>query len=586
MIIKILFSVIIFIAFSLSNNAIAQRNMPIGTNFWNISWGNGAADPFLTGYTNAINPDKINDFNYNPFKPSLLEEVQIYSFMRTMDFVQTNSSVEKVWNNRIRKSSVVQKPMSWDWVLEMSNFADRDAWICIPHQTIDRNGTLKGTNSYVKKLAILFKYGVDMKDINLDGIDLSSKTTQDLITLGGVQSCRPLNKNLRVYIEYSNETWTSSLGTQGPYCKAEGAALNLNQIQFHSWAAIHMFEDWEQVWGKDNPRTIKVDALQRANSSQIDSHLAIYNSTVYNINSTYPDGFAIAPYVSCPDGATESLYEELLSNLNGEKNLNNIRYYSKQIKSASKALARPFSLLAYEGGQGITTNADVASRNDEMYRFYLTMLDTISNYFSAYGHYVHAGAWSSGGAWGAKQRIGDPVSRSATPKMQAITDWIVSNVRFNLNVNGGSGSGYYAPGTIVIISSDTPPVGSHFSGWTGYPGIYGNVKEPVTTIVMPAQNAVISSSFDTGSSILDEYYKKNIIVYPNPFISAFRISCPDLIMKQISIWNSIGKKEAVFTTDGNEAYIDIANFPNGIYILEILTPALYSYKTQVIKASD
>ena len=40
-------------------------------------------------------------------------------------------------------------------------------------------------------------------------------------------------------------------------------------------------------------------------------------------------------------------------------------------------------------------------------------------------HYANSGSWSSGGAWGAKQKTGGALAQN--PKARAIVDWVKAN---------------------------------------------------------------------------------------------------------------------------------------------------------------
>jgi Divergent InlB B-repeat domain len=66
---------------------------------------------------------------------------------------------------------------------------------------------------------------------------------------------------------------------------------------------------------------------------------------------------------------------------------------------------------------------------------------------------------------------------------------------YTLNVNGGSGSGNYAAGTVVNVSAN-PPAGQTFTKWTG-----ATVTNPLaasTTLVMPAAHTSLTANYSGG----------------------------------------------------------------------------------------
>jgi hypothetical protein len=83
------------------------------------------------------------------------------------------------------------------------------------------------------------------------------------------------------------------------------------------------------------------------------------------------------------------------------------------------------SLIAYEGGQHVTSGADVVSSAPEMYDLYTSYLDGVMPRLDRFVHYLHNGQWSSGGAWGAEQYVGQPLSEAH--KLRALYDWIAAH---------------------------------------------------------------------------------------------------------------------------------------------------------------
>jgi hypothetical protein len=72
-------------------------------------------------------------------------------------------------------------------------------------------------------------------------------------------------------------------------------------------------------------------------------------------------------------------------------------------------------------------------------------------------------------------------------------------VGYTLKVVNGSGSGVYAPGSVVTITANAPPSGQAFLDWTGM-----TVKNPsasTTTLTMPASNATVTANYATSYAL-------------------------------------------------------------------------------------
>jgi hypothetical protein len=64
---------------------------------------------------------------------------------------------------------------------------------------------------------------------------------------------------------------------------------------------------------------------------------------------------------------------------------------------------------------------------------------------------------------------------------------------YSLTVNGGTGSGSYAAGTVVTIAANPPPSGEVFTDWTG--ATVTNADASTTTLVMPALTTTVKAHY-------------------------------------------------------------------------------------------
>jgi hypothetical protein len=120
-----------------------------------------------------------------------------FSVVRFMDYLATNSNIQAHWADRPLPSwaSFNRNPGGayqgvggpWEHVIELSNETGKDAWINIPALADD---------NYVLNVARMFAYGSD-------GVNpYTSPQAKPVYP--------PLNPNLKLYVEYSNELWNSA----------------------------------------------------------------------------------------------------------------------------------------------------------------------------------------------------------------------------------------------------------------------------------------------------------------------------------------------------------------------------------------
>jgi len=67
-----------------------------------------------------------------------------------------------------------------------------------------------------------------------------------------------------------------------------------------------------------------------------------------------------------------------------------------------------------------------------------------------------------------------------------------------LNVINGSGSGNYAPGTVVTITANPAPTGEFFSSWTG--ATVASATSPSTTITVRSNSATVTANYSSSQT--------------------------------------------------------------------------------------
>jgi hypothetical protein len=352
--------------------ARGRRGMRIGTNFWNLDWGI---------WEEVFQPDASFAAGSNPWRPEFLQEVAEYAAFRFMDFGATNGSAERRWSDRTPPQAPppAQKRLAYEWMIDLCNRLGRDMWVTVPHLADE---------DYAGQLATLIH--------------------------------RQLRPDLRVYVEWSNETWNSDF-PQGRHARQQGKALALDPndsaaaARYHVYAAVRLFREFDRVFGADSPRLVKVLAGQSDNTWMTRVHIAALADRRINPHRVKVGAYAIAPYFGhAVDGRRDDALEKLRASVRAA--IAESRAQHELVSAAG------LHLLAYEGGQHVLEGADVANERPEMYALYREYLEGVAPFFELFMHYVHNGDWNSGGAWGATRHVGQPLADA--PKLRALLDWI------------------------------------------------------------------------------------------------------------------------------------------------------------------
>jgi len=390
---KRLLTIVIAILFSIM--VFGQNPMKLGTNFWNFGWGTGWADYYNSG----VNWSTVT----NPWRQKLLDELSIYSVIRFMDQVPTNSSNVVNWSERTAKTanhySTSGGAVAYEWQIDLCNRLNADIWITVPHKSIE-SYEANATSNYFTELAKLLK--------------------------------AQLKPELNIYLEYSNETWSGGASfQQGDYCGQRGVAMGFDdnaytaKFYFHVYAATRLHKVFMDEFADQPKRLKKVISGQDGSlwGTQMQV-LAIQNKTFAKGNKSNlnpfgikPDYHTIANYISTGDGSASNIRTLWTNQLNTAT-----EHYQKvldEIKSSG------MQLIAYEGGQHYTNNAHTFSTNPQSYDMYMEWLEEINKYFVLTCHYTHTGTWGSGGAWGAKNSTDQ--SLADAHRYRALKNWVELN---------------------------------------------------------------------------------------------------------------------------------------------------------------
>jgi hypothetical protein len=180
--------------------------------------------PLTPGSTQSYSPSTLFT---TPIKVLLSK----FSVIRYMDYLATNSNLQTNWTDRALPSwaSYNRNPGgTYGWAgiggplehtILLSNETGKDAWINIP---------VLATDAYITNVANLFKYGSD-------GVN-------PYTSIQANPKYPPLNANLKLYVEFSNELWNNA----GPFNQVKkNCQAASDELAAHTTSSPL---DWDGGW--------------------------------------------------------------------------------------------------------------------------------------------------------------------------------------------------------------------------------------------------------------------------------------------------------------------------------------------------
>ncbi|WP_244490681.1 hypothetical protein [Aureimonas frigidaquae] len=331
------------------------------------------------------------------FRAPFLQRLEGMSTVRFMDWMQTNNSVHSDWESRPKpgRFALSETGIPLETMIALANRARIKPWFTLPHLADD---------AYVRAFAQMVHDGLD--------------------------------KDLQVYVEYSNEVWNSSF-QQAAYARDKGLERGYSenafqaQLRFYSQRTSEILSIFEDVFGDDRDRILGVYVAQS------DNPWVSQNVLDWGDARKHADVLAIAPYFGYGFGSQERgeavsrwSLDQLFAELSKEIDTRNRETMRIQAETARQY---GLELVAYEAGQhlagvgGLENNEALVSlftaanrdpRMGELYRRYL------ANWREAGGGlmvlYTSMGEPTKWGAWG----LLETEAETSSPKWDAVHDQI------------------------------------------------------------------------------------------------------------------------------------------------------------------
>jgi hypothetical protein len=332
-----------------------------------------------------------------PFRQEFLKRWSNMKVIRFMDWMRTNGSTVKDWADRPKPADQTQgaKGVALEYMIQLASALKADPWFCMPHMA---------TDDYVRKFAQMVK--------------------------------EKLDKDRKIYIEYSNETW-NFMFPQTRYCVEQGKKLALSDnefqgaLRYHAQRAGEIFKIWEEVFG-GRARLVRVLASHHANPWATEQVLS-WKDAAKNA-----DAVATAPYFGNVFGNPKTADE--VAALSVEQLLEKCREViaterKTMEKQAELARKSGVKLFAYEFGQHLVGHGG-AENNEKLMNLFIAAnrhplmhdlyLGHLRNWRDVGGDLVmifsSMGRPSKWGSWGILEYEGqDP---AAAPKFRAVQEFI------------------------------------------------------------------------------------------------------------------------------------------------------------------
>lgn len=387
------------------------------------------------------------------------------------------------WESRKIPSDACQQPMAslngkrdawcWEHIIELANIIKKDIWICI-HISCD--------SSYVISLAKMLK--------------------------------EELNPEINIFIENSNEVWSPTQATHGPYNKAQADFYKISFDENYARRTVELSRLFSQVFGKDeiNKRIRVILAGQHSYPGRNDLHLNYINKT-YGPPNNYIYAISTALYFTSanPNGTVGEINDGMINDINSQIFDNKKSTYRKTHIDKALKWALPGGCTSYEGGPHLPAgggsqnlaNQINAHRTPQMKD--ILKLNYADGWFDIGGglalHFTLSSGYNRYGCWGLtddytkpdrnykmeamRELAGQPESTDDELIRQTLPDYItifpnpVNTTGFNLRINSSGNYNLliYGLNGICIVNSNLtiPESGIISTGFTGLdlmPGLY------------------------------------------------------------------------------------------------------------------
>ncbi len=277
----------------------------------------------------------------------------------------------------------------WEYIIQLANILQKDIWINIP---------ISCDSEYVSHLA-------RMLDTSLDPA-------------------------IHIYVENSNEVWSPTQATHGPYNAAEAKFYGITFDENYARRTVELSRWFADVFGEPaiNQRIRVVLGAQQYYSARSDVHLA-YIDTAFGPPGNFIYALSSSLYFGStqPDGDTGAIVAGMLADVTAQLDSATNAAYRPSLFARAKKWALPGGCVSYEGGPSVPAGGDTAhlANQIEANRSYAIQAAIEKNYedgwFAMGGglacYFTLESGYNRYGCWGITDDVAKP---DRNFKMQAI----------------------------------------------------------------------------------------------------------------------------------------------------------------------
>ncbi len=379
-------------------DASTSENPNSSNNTWLNIEVSEASDPIRN--IRILRPEhEFEDLVANPFYQTFLDHAANFKALRFMNWQATNHSPLEHWSDRKPPSFHTQETnsfstppsrgMAYEYIIQLCNTLQTDAWVCVPHAA---------TDDFITQMAMLFRDNLD--------------------------------PNLTIYLEYSNEVWNWSFAQA--HWVADRRPSNLSYPRGIVERARNAFEIWSEVFDGETDRMKRVLGTQVIATQLGEEVLAQMGADGF-------DYFSPTWYFGLNFDCTNEIWDDT-GEVTPQQVLTCVRegwlswsHIFRQNFWNAKMYGKP--VLGYEGGHHITTDGGVypyqqatydAHIAPEMYDLYREVMDTLSVFGMemAMAFTLASERENRFGAWGHLEHIDQDTTTTPAPKYQVLIDQI------------------------------------------------------------------------------------------------------------------------------------------------------------------
>ncbi|MDZ7880491.1 MAG: PKD domain-containing protein [Saprospiraceae bacterium] len=337
-----------------------------------------------------VRPEHEGNYAIQPFYEPFLNRICQFNPIRFMDWQLTNASKLVNWSDRGKpndRSQTMRNGISYEYIIDLANTANRDIWVCVPHQA---------TDDFIQNMARLFR--------------------------------DRLKPNINVFLEYSNEVWNWQF--EQAHWVGNNGNQNISYPRRYAERALNTFRIWHTEWAGQTQRVKRVLATQTGYNWVSQEMLAQVKGAFDYFSPTFYFGYGGSCLDNLRSLGTSATVTDVINCTR-----TSMRSFFPNI-SQTYRLAQLYGkpIAHYEGGQHMTSNPTIepfktalyASQIDPQIRtLYQEMMDSLRRY----GGTTHATAFvltgvreSRYGSWGHIEDIDQNTNTQAAPKYQVLLD--------------------------------------------------------------------------------------------------------------------------------------------------------------------